>query len=52
MRALVERIGGDRIPREVADAALASLGTPVAGPDFVRWSLAWLGALRARRAAA
>ena len=52
MRALVERIGGDRIPREAADAALASLGAPVANADFVRWSLAWLLALRERRAAA
>ena len=51
MRALVERIGGDRIPREAADAALASLGAP-ASPDFVRWSLEWLRALRERRAAA
>ena len=52
MRALVERIGGDRIPRETADAALASLGAPVAGIEFVRWSLAWLRAVRERRAAA
>ncbi len=52
MRALIERIGGDRIPRETADAALASLGRPVAGPDFVNWSLAWLRTLREKRAAA
>ena len=52
MRALVERIGGDRIPPETAEAALASLGAPVASADFVRWSLAWLRAVRARRAAA
>ena len=52
MRALVERIGGDRIPREVADDALASLGVAVSGPDFARWSLAWLQAARRRCAAA
>ena len=39
MRALIERIRGDRIPRETADAALSGLGAPVAGADFVRWSL-------------
>jgi GMP synthase-like glutamine amidotransferase len=52
MRALLERIGGDRIPRETADAALASLGAPVASLEVVRWSLVWLRALRERRAAA
>jgi hypothetical protein len=52
MRALVERIGGARIPREAADAALAGLGAPVAGTDFVRWSLAWLRMLGQKRAAA
>jgi GMP synthase-like glutamine amidotransferase len=52
MRVLIDRIGGDRIPREVAEAALASLGAPVGGSEFVRWSLAWLHALRERRAAA
>jgi GMP synthase-like glutamine amidotransferase len=52
MRALVERIGGDRIPRETAEAALASLGAPAAGAEFVRWSLAWLRLLRDKRAAA
>jgi GMP synthase-like glutamine amidotransferase len=52
MRALVERIGGDRVPRETADAALASLGAPVAGIEFVRWSLAWLREVRARQRAA
>jgi GMP synthase-like glutamine amidotransferase len=52
MRAIVERIGGDRIPRETAEAALASLGVPVASLDFARWSLAWLRTLRERQAAA
>ncbi len=52
MRALVERIGGDRIPRETADAGVAGLGAPVSGPDIVRWSLAWLRAVREKRAAA
>jgi GMP synthase-like glutamine amidotransferase len=51
MRALVERIGGDRIPRETAEAALAGLGAPVAGTEFVRWSLTWLRQVRQRRAA-
>ena len=52
MRALVARLGGDRLPRETAEAALAGLGAPVAGADFVRWSLAWLRTMRAGRAAA
>lgn len=52
MRALIERIGGDRIPREAAEAALASLGATVTGPEFVGWSLAWLRALHVNRATA
>jgi GMP synthase-like glutamine amidotransferase len=52
MRALLERLGGDRIPSEAAEAALASLGSPVASVEFVRWSLAWLRARREKSAAA
>ncbi len=52
MRDLVERIRGERLPHDAAEAALADLGAPVAGAEFVRWSLAWLRAALAKRAAA
>jgi hypothetical protein len=52
MRELIERIRGDRIPHDDAERALLGLGTPVAGAEFVSWSLAWLRrALERRRAA-
>lgn len=52
MRELIERIRGDRVPHEDAETALAGLGGPVGGAEFVRWSLAWLRAVLEKRAAA
>lgn len=52
MRELIERIRGDRLPHDDAEKALLRLGAPVAGAEFVSWSLAWLRQALERRAAA
>ena len=50
--ALVDLRAGTTLPTDRAEAARKSFGTPVAGLDFARWSLACLNAALSRRAAA
>lgn len=52
MRDLVKLRTGDAIPREQGEAALRSLGRPVANEEMARWFVDYLRSTRARRDAA